>query len=157
MDDNKIEQVRPSGVHIRTWGVRRAVGALKELCKIHEEGHLYEIVSDKIDSEFDECEAELAKWYNDIVDKCNEARSRLAGEGVNPNAVQSETCNTLASSFTVDIKEVGFSRIGKSDAWCLRLNGEDLIEAVLPEREAKRIFDAISRWRDSKGTQKDNA
>lgn len=155
MESNRIESVTADKIRDAFFfPLGKAVNAIKELCRMHTgSSGLYDVVSERVDSELENAAAEISEHCNIIIDRLNETRARLAGDDVNMTAVDGEQSFTTGEGCSCEIHEIGISRIGKSDAWCLQLNGEDLDGTALKEAEAKRIFRAISAWCDRKAAE----
>ena len=155
METKKLEKVSKRSVDNELFGVRKAVGALKELCRCHTGGQLYDVVTERIEAEFVAAESTMANIFNGLVDRVNEARARLAGADVNMNAVEGQSSYSTGSSAPVEIRDFGISRIGQSDVWCLRLNGEEVDGAVMKEADAQLVMDAVMEWRNRKIAERD--
>ena len=150
METKKLEKMMKQQMDIDLFGLHKAIGAVKELCRSRIGGHLYDVVTERLDAEYDATLTKMVAMYNGLVDRVNEARARLAGDDVNLEAVKGEQSYTTCKTCTVEIRDFGISRIGESDAWCLRLNMEDIDGTAMKEEDAKRIMEAVREWRDKK-------
>lgn len=155
METNKIEKVTKHQMNGVLRDIHKAVAAMRQLCREHTGGSLYDVVAERVEAEFDAVETKLVERWNGLIDRYNEARARLAGDMVNPNAVNGQASFTTGEGFPVEIREFAIARIGLSNAWCIRLNGDEIDDTALLEDDAKRIFNAVSKWRDKKNAERE--
>ena len=155
METKKLVKITKPQINSDLFGLRKAIRAMKELCSHNTDGPLYDVVTERLDAEYDAILTRVADMYNGLVDMVNEARARLAGDEVNLEAVKGEQSYTMGQRFTVEIRDFGISHIGQSDAWCLRLNMEDIDGTAMKEADAKRICEAIHEWRDKKRPERE--
>ena len=158
MSNEQISLDHVTATQIWAWyqNVNMAFDAMQELCRDSVGQPLYRVVCERIDAEAMAFHKKIAENINVLIDRLNEARARLAGADVNVNAVEGERSFSTGKGCPVEIHEIGISRIGKSDAWCLTLDNEVLDGTALKEADADRIMEAIFKWHDAKNAERRN-
>ena len=116
--------------------------------------NLYKLVKERLEAECEIAIENIASALNRYGDSLAETRAVAAGDGVKMDALLQEPCGTIATRIPIKVQEIGFRRVGTSDAWELILDGETLEGTAIRQIDAIRIFRAIERLRDRRNAEK---
>lgn len=148
----KINKMNPEDARERMRPLYEAARAMSELAEGACGSELYGIVKKHLFDELDAATRAMMDSCNAYADSAEHARASVAGPDVRMDAVKGEQSFTTGHGRFVDrvIRQIGFGRIGTSDAWELVLNDEPLEGTAIPEADMKRIDSAINSWIDRK-------
>lgn len=136
--------------------VRESVDALIELAESEANGSsLLKLVKNSVQEEFDKAAKKISDQINTLIRQYNDRECIIAGLSPEEKAKPNEDGSiTTGQVIWMDIRKIGFKRIGETSTWQMTIDDEDVPCTGIPDELAMRLFKAIDAFRTARNDRR---